>query len=104
MFIIRSSSRDRNSPPHHQQQGYGTVDNSHLSYEMRARLERPPDSNVSMGIFSNPYTKQIQPAAVLNGFRIVVSNLHSSVSQSDIKVWLFFLLENICNHFFCNGQ
>lgn len=56
---------------------------------MRARLERPPDSNASMGIFSNPYTKQPQQQqqpAVLNGYRIVVSNLHSSVSQSDIKV------------------
>lgn len=71
----------------HQQGGYNLEDNSHLSYEMRARLERPPDSNLSMGIFSNPYSaKAAQPSQIMNGYRIVVSNLHSSVSQSDIKV------------------
>lgn len=54
---------------------------------MRARLERPPDSNVSMGIFSNPYTAKLPaaPSKALHGYRIVVSNLHCGVSQSDIK-------------------
>ena len=77
--ILRSTHRERLSPGCN----YNIEDNSHLSYEMRARLERPPDTNVSMGIFSNPYVKNNQS---LNGYRIVVSNLHSSVSQSDIKV------------------
>lgn len=91
---ILRSSRDRQqpSPPnahhHHGGGGGGMDDSSHLSYEMRARLQRTPDSNQSMGIFSNPYSKSNQPppSAVMHGYRIVVSNLHSSVSQSDIKV------------------
>lgn len=130
--ILRYSSRDpRISPPpppmmkslHHQHHrggyagGYeehgGTP--AHLSYEMRTRLERAPDSGVSAGTFSNPYTlhnnpnkpklqqssshhrdpreqvqlqQQQQPQASSgggSGYRIVVSNLHSSVSQSDIR-------------------
>lgn len=85
---------------------YATIDeNSHLSQEMRSRLHRTPDVNQSMGIFSNPYfggsssggggergsssvsmREPIKQAAHPNaGYRIVVSNLHSSVSQSDIK-------------------
>lgn len=59
---------------------------------MRTRLERAPDSNTSMGIFSNPYTIVNKPASASTGgipstpgYRIVVSNLHSSVSQSDIR-------------------
>lgn len=74
---------------HHQQQHhYADLDDTHLSYEMRHRLERAPDANISMGIFSNPYTvvnKPLQAAATTSGFRIVVSNLHNSVSQSDIR-------------------
>lgn len=75
---------------------YASIDeNSHLSQEMRSRLHRAPDVTQSVGIFSNPYAggssgggarepiKQVpHPNA---GYRIVVSNLHSSVSQSDIK-------------------
>lgn len=54
---------------------------------MRTRLKTMPESNVnvSMGMFSNPYAKTMQPPKN-SGYRIVVSNLHSSVSQSDIKV------------------
>lgn len=76
---------------------YASIDeNSHLSQEMRSRLHRAPDTNQSMGIFSNPYAvgngggsssssarDPIKQASA--GYRIVVSNLHSSVSQSDIK-------------------
>lgn len=90
---------------------------------MRSRLERPPESAKSMGIFSNPYLRQQEqqqiqhhqypiqqkplhhqqiplapklssqsslaplPSSSTNGCRIVVSNLHSSVSESDIKVF-----------------
>lgn len=71
---------------------YASIDeNSHLSQEMRSRLHRAPDANQSMGIFSNPYAgssarEPIRHVAHPNaGHRIVVSNLHSSVSQSDIK-------------------
>ncbi|KAJ6639213.1 polymerase delta-interacting protein 3 [Pseudolycoriella hygida] len=64
--------------------GYVPDENSHLSYEMRTRLKNMPDSNMSMGMFSNPYTKPMLPPKT-SGYRIVVSNLHSSVSQSDIK-------------------
>lgn len=67
-------------------------ENSHLSHEMRARLQRAPDSNQSAGIFSNPYASDPRDArqAYSNpGYRIVVSNLHGSVSQSDIKVRSF---------------
>lgn len=101
---ILRSSRDRQqmSPPpstgHHiaSYGGGGMDESSHLSYEMRARLQRTPDSNQSMGIFSNPYSKSNQPppSAVMHGYRIVVSNLHSSVSQSDIKVKSIFFKYN----------
>lgn len=77
---------------------YASVDeNSHLSQEMRSRLHRAPDVTQSVGIFSNPYAggsssgsvsarEPIKQVAHPNaGYRIVVSNLHSSVSQSDIK-------------------
>lgn len=56
---------------------------SHLSYEMRSRLEHPPDRNVSMGIFSNPLKQK--NGSQLSGYRIVVSNLNTSVTQGDIK-------------------
>lgn len=62
-------------------------ENSHLSHEMRVRLQRAPDVNQSAGIFSNPYSSNPRERQIINGgYRIVVSNLHSSVSQSDIKV------------------
>lgn len=106
--ILRYSRDTRNSPPpppmiagqhrstsssgytsHHQQRHhYSDLEDTHLSYEMRHRLERAPDVNTSMGIFSNPYTvvnKPIQAAPTTSGYRIVVSNLHNSVSQSDIR-------------------
>lgn len=66
---------------------YISDENSHLSHEMRVRLQRAPDSNQSAGIFSNPYSSNPRERQIINGgYRIVVSNLHSSVSQSDIKV------------------
>lgn len=69
---------------------YIADENSHLSSEMRTRLQRPPNANQSAGIFSNPYAEggraPGQPRVGSNqGYRIVVSNLHGSVSQSDIK-------------------
>lgn len=80
--------------PHHHQSYNHNLDDTHLSYEMRHRLERAPDVTTSMGIFSNPYTvvnKPVQQSAAASGtpptsgYRIVVSNLHNSVSQSDIR-------------------
>ncbi|XP_055911115.1 uncharacterized protein LOC129945403 [Eupeodes corollae] len=56
---------------------------SHLSYEMRSRLEHAPDRNVSMGIFSNPLKPQ--NSSQMSGYRIVVSNLNTSVTEGDIK-------------------
>uniref|UniRef100_A0A1A9YUK2 RRM domain-containing protein n=1 Tax=Glossina morsitans morsitans TaxID=37546 RepID=A0A1A9YUK2_GLOMM len=64
---------------------------SHLSYEMRTRLERAPDPHASMGIFSNPLkpssastTASMTPNSSTY-YRIVVSNLHTSVTHADIK-------------------
>lgn len=61
----------------------------HLSYEMRSRLERAPDPHASMGIFANPLKSSSgsssSSSSSANGYRIVVSNLHSSVTQGDIK-------------------
>lgn len=69
---------------------YIADENSHLSHEMRSRLQRAPDVTQSAGIFSNPYISSSRERQITNaGYRIVVSNLHSSVSQSDIKVIYF---------------
>lgn len=66
---------------------YIADENSHLSHEMRSRLTRVPDVTQSAGIFHNPYVSNSRERQVTNaGYRIVVSNLHSSVTQSDIKV------------------
>ncbi|XP_031625396.1 polymerase delta-interacting protein 3-like [Contarinia nasturtii] len=65
---------------------YIADENSHLSHEMRSRLQRAPDATQSAGIFSNPYISNSRERQITSaGYRIVVSNLHSSVSQSDIK-------------------
>lgn len=71
---------------------YIADENSHLSSEMRTRLQRAPDSNQSAGIFSNPYSfdsfdsrDERQISGTGSGYRIVVSNLHASVSQNDIR-------------------
>lgn len=64
------------------QRRYVPDENSSLSFEMRSRLERAPDPNESSGIFSRSAPTQTQSS---NGYRIVVSNLHASVSQGDIK-------------------
>uniref|UniRef100_T1PJS5 RNA recognition protein n=1 Tax=Musca domestica TaxID=7370 RepID=T1PJS5_MUSDO len=90
--ILRSSLRDRSPDPY--QRRYPSEHSSHLSYEMRSRLERAPDPHASMGIFSNPLTPPSPPngsssfggsKSSSSGYRIVVSNLHPSVTQSDIK-------------------
>lgn len=66
---------------------YSADENSHLSHEMRVRLQRAPDRTQSAGIFTNPYSPDSRERQITNaGYRIVVSNLHNSVSQSDIKV------------------
>lgn len=61
---------------------------THLSYEMRARLEgqsakAPPRS---MGIFANP-TKSMtsERHSTTRGYRVMVTNLHSSVTVWDIQ-------------------
>lgn len=68
---------------------YIADENSHLSSEMRTRLQRAPTTNQSAGIFSNPYAagarEPMNKISSSQGYRIVVSNLHGSVSQSDIK-------------------
>uniref|UniRef100_W8CCL8 Polymerase delta-interacting protein 3 n=1 Tax=Ceratitis capitata TaxID=7213 RepID=W8CCL8_CERCA len=76
--ILRPSTRQLS--PDMYQRRYVPEPSSHLSYEMRSRLERAPDPHASMGIFSNPLKSSSS-----NGYRIVVSNLHSSVTQSDIQ-------------------
>ncbi|XP_053950526.1 polymerase delta-interacting protein 3-like [Anastrepha ludens] len=76
--ILRPSTRQLS--PDIYQRRYVPEPSSHLSYEMRSRLERAPDPHASMGIFSNPLKSSSS-----SGYRIVVSNLHSSVSQSDIQ-------------------
>ncbi|XP_055525478.1 polymerase delta-interacting protein 3 [Wyeomyia smithii] len=86
-------------------------DRPHLSSTMRARLECAPNQSESMGIFakmppddhyhsSNNTSSRQQyshhhhhqqqpqspsPSPPISGYRIVVSNLHSSVTQNDIK-------------------
>lgn len=66
---------------------YNGDENSHLSHEMRSRLTRIPDATQSAGIFTNPYSSNPRERQITNaGYRIVVSNLHNSVTQSDIKV------------------
>lgn len=82
IWFLCSTTRDHNPM-------YGGEENSNLSYEMRTRLERPPDTTASMGMFQNPYAKSAGTAAAQHqhgGYRIVVSNLHNSVTQSDIVV------------------
>ncbi|XP_036317909.1 polymerase delta-interacting protein 3-like [Rhagoletis pomonella] len=76
--ILRPSTRQLS--PDVYQRRYVPELPSHLSYEMRSRLERAPDPHASMGIFSNPLKSSSS-----SGYRIVVSNLHSSVTQSDIQ-------------------
>ncbi|XP_050328220.1 uncharacterized protein LOC126758163 [Bactrocera neohumeralis] len=77
--ILRPSTRQLS--PDIYKRRYLPEPSSHLSYEMRSRLERAPDPHASMGIFSNP----IKSSSSSSGYRIVVSNLHSSVTQSDIQ-------------------
>lgn len=77
--ILRPSVRQR-SPDMYQQRRYIPESSSHLSYEMRSRLEHAPDPHASMGIFAKE-----APPVHSGGYRIVVSNLHTSVTQSDIK-------------------
>ncbi|KAM7348524.1 uncharacterized protein ACRADG_007795 isoform 2-T2 [Cochliomyia hominivorax] len=90
--ILRSSSLRDRSPDAYSRR-YLPEQTSHLSYEMRSRLERAPDPHASMGIFSNPLkpssSSSMSSGSMMptssSGYRIVVSNLHTSVTQSDIK-------------------
>lgn len=69
-----------------------------LSYEMRTRLERAPDPHASMGIFANSHKNHStnnERVVAGSGYRIVVSNLHNSVTQADIKE-LFEDVGNLC--------
>ncbi|TMW41034.1 hypothetical protein DOY81_013885, partial [Sarcophaga bullata] len=91
--ILRSSSLRERSPDAYARR-YIPEQTSHLSYEMQSRLERAPDPHASMGIFSNPLKNSSMSSSMgggasmpisSSGYRIVVSNLHTSVTQSDIK-------------------
>lgn len=101
----REMGRARSPPPHPMY----AEDRPHLSSTMRARLERAPNPNESMGIFAkmppeeHPHHSSSSrsssrhhhhhheqplspsPSPPITGYRIVVSNLHSSVTQNDIK-------------------
>lgn len=102
----RGIARARSPPPHPMY----AEDRPHLSSTMRARLERAPNPNESMGIFAKMPPEDHQhhssssssssrhhhhhhhqqplspsPSPPITGYRIVVSNLHSSVTQNDIK-------------------
>ncbi|XP_058442874.1 polymerase delta-interacting protein 3 [Malaya genurostris] len=100
----RGITRVRSPPPSHPMYA---EDRPHLSSTMRARLERAPNQSESMGIFakmsadehiasssSSRYHNHAphhqpplspSPSPPMSGYRIVVSNLHSSVTQNDIK-------------------
>lgn len=87
--ILRPSSMRERSPDLYQRRNSR---DSHLSYHMRSRLERAPDPHASMGIFSYPsqsssssFGSGKSSSSLSSGYRIVVSNLHTSVTQSDIK-------------------
>lgn len=100
----RGITRARSPPPHPMY----AEDRPHLSSTMRARLERAPNPNESMGIFAkmppedhhhsssssssrhhhhhhHQQPLSPSPSPPITGYRIVVSNLHSSVTQNDIK-------------------
>lgn len=76
--ILRSSRLP--SPTYHRRYE-PIVENSSLSHQMRTRLERAPNDLESHGILA----KADSPPIIAGGYRIVVSNLHCSVSQGDIK-------------------
>ncbi|XP_055635607.1 polymerase delta-interacting protein 3-like isoform X2 [Toxorhynchites rutilus septentrionalis] len=96
----RGMARTRSPPPPHPMYA---EDRPHLSSTMRARLERAPNPGESMGIFSKMTSDEHMssssrhhhhqhqqplspsPSPPITGYRIVVSNLHSSVTQNDIK-------------------
>ncbi|XP_053678596.1 uncharacterized protein LOC128728970 [Anopheles nili] len=100
---LRSILRTRSgSPSSISSTATGRISNMmpHLSPSMRARLERPPNPKESMGIFaklppddyhyipgkiSSPGPAPNPASPPIVGYRIVVSNLHSSVTQLDIK-------------------
>ncbi|XP_035909614.1 polymerase delta-interacting protein 3-like [Anopheles stephensi] len=95
---LRSILRTRPStpPPPVLSQPITTGVPLNLSPSMRARLERAPNPNKSMGIFAhnfngepsgkNFFTRSPSPPPIVTaGYRIVVSNLHPSVTQIDIK-------------------
>lgn len=97
----RGTARNRSPPPPHP---VYVDDRPHLSSTMRARLERAPNPSESMGIFSKmpaddrfPESRSHHqhyhhqqplspsPSPPISGHRIVVSNLHGSVTQNDIR-------------------
>lgn len=81
--ILRSTSLRDTSPGPYQRR-YVPDEATHLSYEMRSRLQRAPDPHASVGIFSNT-SRNGQQIVSSQGYRIVVSNLHASVTKSDIQ-------------------
>ncbi|XP_059617569.1 polymerase delta-interacting protein 3-like isoform X2 [Phlebotomus argentipes] len=79
--ILRRGGLD--SPPRIVERRYIPDENSQLSYEMRTRLERAPDPRASAGMFARRDPTPSPPPAT-DGYRIVVSNLHPTVTQNDI--------------------
>lgn len=60
------------------------TEESHLSHEMRSRLEGSQSAPKSMGIFANP-PKPSTSSSTTKGYRVMVTNLHSSVTVWDIQ-------------------
>lgn len=86
--LYEAVGRDRRPlpPPPSNLRRYVPNDESHLSYEMRSRLEGNQAASKSMGIFANP-TKSLtsDKHSATRGFRVMVTNLHSSVTVWDIQ-------------------
>lgn len=83
--LYEAPSRDRRPlPPPPSSSRFIPPAETHLSYEMRSRLEGKNSEPRSMGIFANP-TKSSSASAAPKEYRVMVTNLHSSVTVWDIQ-------------------
>ena len=90
--LYEAPSRDRRplppAPVSSSMRRFIPAEETHLSYEMRSRLEGSHSAPKSMGIFANP-TKPLASGSSSQtgskGFRVMVTNLHSSVTVWDIQ-------------------
>lgn len=86
--LYEAPSRDRRPlpppPTLSSQRRFIPPEETHLSYEMRSRLEGSQSQPKSMGIFANP-TKPLTQTSNNKGYRVMVTNLHSSVTVWDIQ-------------------